>query len=94
MTVTRPARSPHAEAVGPGRPAQGARLAAALLASALTAMAFGGCARVLQKDREYLSDPIMQLNPDPLGDGLESHNLPRREGSAGGGAGSGGGCGC
>ena len=68
--------------------------AAGLLIAALAAMAFGGCARVLQKDREYLSDPIMQLSPDPLGDGLESHNLPRREGSAGGGAGSGGGCGC
>lgn len=54
----------------------------------------GGCARVLQKDREHLSDPILQLQPDPMGSGLEAHNLPRREGSAGGGAGSGGGCGC
>lgn len=54
----------------------------------------GGCARVLQKDREHLSDPVMQLQPDPLGAGLEGHNQPRREGSAGGGSGSGGGCGC
>lgn len=53
-----------------------------------------GCARVLQKDREYLSDPILQLNPDEQGHGLEAHNLPRREGSAGGASGSGGGCGC
>jgi uncharacterized protein DUF4266 len=53
-----------------------------------------GCARVHQKDREFLSDPIMQLSPDPQGGGLESHNLPRREGSAGGSSGSGGGCGC
>jgi len=53
-----------------------------------------GCARVMQKDREFLSDPIMQRNPDALGDGLESHNLPRREGSAGGSSASGGGCGC
>ncbi len=61
---------------------------------ALTA-AFGcGCARVQQKDREFLSDPIMQRAPDPLGGGLESHNLPRREGSSGGSSGSGGGCGC
>ena len=57
-------------------------------------LALTGCARVLQKDREHLSDPVMQLQPDPLGDGLESHNQPRREGSAGGGSGSGGGCGC
>lgn len=55
---------------------------------------FAGCARVMQKDREYLSDPIMRLVPDELGASLESHNLPRREGSSGGGAGSGGGCGC
>lgn len=53
-----------------------------------------GCSTVKQKDREFLADPIMQLTPDPLGAGMESHNLPRREGSAGGSAGSGGGCGC
>lgn len=53
-----------------------------------------GCAVVKQKDREYLADPIMQRVPDPLGTKMESHNLPRREGSAGGSAGSGGGCGC
>ncbi len=50
--------------------------------------------RVEQKDREQLSDPIMQLIPDPMGSGMESHNLPRREGSTGGSSGSGGGCGC
>jgi hypothetical protein len=49
---------------------------------------------VKQKDREYLADPIMQRAPDPQGAGMEAHNLPRREGSAGGSAGSGGGCGC
>lgn len=53
-----------------------------------------GCAVVKQKDREYLGDPIMQRTPDPQGAGMEAHNLPRREGSAGGSAGSGGGCGC
>lgn len=64
-------------------------------AAALGAAAWlAGCARVLQKDREYLSDPILQLNPDEQGNGLEAHNLPRREGSAGGASGSGGGCGC
>lgn len=67
---------------------------AALAAAMAAAMAFSGCATVKQKDREFLSDPIMQRSPDPQGDGLESHNLPRREGSAGGSAGSGGGCGC
>ncbi len=63
-------------------------------AAAAVAAAFSGCARVHQKDREFLSDPILQRAPDPLGGGLESHNLPRREGAAGGSSGSGGGCGC
>jgi Domain of unknown function (DUF4266) len=63
-----------------------------LLATALAGLS--GCAMVKQKDREYLADPIMQRVPDPLGTKMESHNLPRREGSAGGSAGSGGGCGC
>ena len=67
---------------------------ASLLFLAPLSLLLGGCARVHQKDREFLSDPIMQLSPDPQGDGLESHNLPRREGSAGGSSGSGGGCGC
>lgn len=53
-----------------------------------------GCARVQQKDREFLSDPILRPVPDEMGHGLESHNRPRREGAAGGGSGSGGGCGC
>jgi hypothetical protein len=60
----------------------------------VTGMSLTGCARVHQKDREFLSDPILQLTPDPQGAGLESHNLPRREGSSGGSSGSGGGCGC
>lgn len=70
-----------------------ARLAwAGLVSSSLAGLS--GCAMVKQKDREYLADPIMQRTPDPQGAGMEAHNLPRREGSAGGSAGSGGGCGC
>jgi hypothetical protein len=69
-------------------------LALARLLGLSCLLGLAGCARVLQKDREYLSDPIMQLQPDPLGAALEGHNQPRREGSAGGGSGSGGGCGC
>ena len=81
------------------RPASPAGLSALRLASLFTSLflaagALSGCARVHQKDREFLSDPIMQRTPDPMGAGLESHNLPRREGAAGGSAGSGGGCGC
>lgn len=56
--------------------------------------ALSGCANVPQKDREFLSHPALQRVPDKLENGLESHNLPRREGSAGGSSGSGGGCGC
>ncbi|MDQ3001626.1 MAG: DUF4266 domain-containing protein [Fibrobacterota bacterium] len=64
------------------------------LLSSLGGAAFTGCAMVQQKDREFLSDPIMQRTPDAMGSGMEGHNLPRREGSSGGSSGSGGGCGC
>lgn len=64
--------------------------------AALIVCEFGlqGCARVLQRERGFLADPILQRNPDALENQLETHNLPRREGSAGGNSGSGGGCGC
>ncbi len=83
----------------PIRPVSALRLllSGSLLVSCIlfvTGLALGGCARVHQKDREFLSDPIMQRTPDALGAGMESHNLPRREGSSGGSSGSGGGCGC
>jgi len=58
------------------------------------AACFSGCARVQQRERGFLADPIMQRIPDEMENGLETHNLPRREGSAGGNSGSGGGCGC
>ena len=64
------------------------------LAGAVWAWCGLGCAAVPQKDREYLSDVIMQRQPDPAEGDLESHDFPRREGSVGGSSGSGGGCGC
>lgn len=54
----------------------------------------GGCAMVHQKDREWLSDPVMQKQPDALEGSLNGDNFPRREGSSGGSSGAGGGCGC
>lgn len=69
------------------------RIAAALSAAAALAL-LSACAFVPQKDREFLSDPIMQRHDDPVEATLEGHDLPRREGSVGGSAGSGGGCGC
>lgn len=73
-----------------GRPS----ILAAVLAAALAAALLGGCAAVPQRDREFLSDPIMQRSDDGLESALESHDFPRREGSVGGSSGSGGGCGC
>lgn len=66
----------------------------ALLLAGLAAASLSGCAAVPQKDREYLSDTIMQRQADGLESGLEGHDFPRREGSVGGSSGSGGGCGC
>lgn len=49
---------------------------------------------VLQYQRQYLGDPIMQPDADPLDQKLENHMLPNREGSSGGSGAAGGGCGC
>jgi hypothetical protein len=57
-------------------------------------LALQSCAFVHQKDREFLSDPVMQKQTDPLESRVEGHDFPRREGSVGGSAGAGGGCGC
>ena len=63
---------------------------ALLLGSLLTV----GCARVAPYEREYLADPIMQVDPDPEETTLRQHILNAREGSLGGYGGGGGGCGC
>jgi hypothetical protein len=60
----------------------------------LVAGMLAGCAAVKQKDREALGDPILRIRPDDMGQQMEEENLPRREGSIGGGSGKGGGCGC
>jgi Domain of unknown function (DUF4266) len=60
----------------------------------LALCALSGCAAVKQKDREVLSDPILQVRPDDLGRQIEEENRSRREGSIGGGSAAGGGCGC
>ena len=73
-------------------------LSAVRLASALSAAGMlagtSGCSAVPQREREFLSDPIMQRSADELESTLEGHDFPRREGSVGGSSGSGGGCGC
>lgn len=61
---------------------------------ALPLSGLSGCAMVHQKDREWLSDPVMQRSTDKLEGALDGDNFPRREGSTGGSSGAGGGCGC
>ncbi len=73
--------------------AKAARLLAWASVAAAT-LACGGCAMVHQKDREWLSDPVMQRAPDALESGAEGEDFPRREGATGGSSGAGGGCGC
>jgi hypothetical protein len=63
-----------------------------VLTLAAAALFFSGC--VMQYQRQYLGDPIMRFDHDPLEKSLNDHVYPRREGSGGGGAGAGGGCGC
>ncbi len=63
-----------------------------VLALALAAV---GCAAVPQNRREYLADPTMQLQDDPLEARASRKLWTSREGAAGGDAKpAGGGCGC
>ena len=45
-------------------------------------------------EREYLADPIMSFNKDPLSNHYRQHVFNTREGSRGAGYAHGGGCGC
>ncbi|MBI2414170.1 MAG: DUF4266 domain-containing protein [Deltaproteobacteria bacterium] len=65
---------------------------AALLFGALAATA--GCANVKPWEREYLADPIMQLDYNKEEKSVREHFLGTREGSVGSFGVSGGGCGC
>ena len=64
----------------------------------ITAICFiigmSGCTPIMQWQRQYLGDPIMQFTPDPHEQQLKDHIYPRREGSSGGTGSAGGGCGC
>ncbi|MBI5038663.1 MAG: DUF4266 domain-containing protein [Nitrospirae bacterium] len=55
---------------------------------------FSGCAAVKPWEREYLSDPIMQLDANKEEKAVKEHFLGTREGSTGSLGVSGGGCGC
>lgn len=70
------------------------RILGLALAILVVSLSNSGCAMVHQKDREWLSDPVMQRQSDPVEGTLNGDNFPRREGSSGGSSGAGGGCGC
>ena len=53
-----------------------------------------GCASVQPWEREYLSDEIMQFEPDELEAAWLLHVQEVLEGARGGYGGAGGGCGC
>ncbi len=54
----------------------------------------GGCTHVKPWERETLSRPAMQLDPDPLISACDDHIYFSREASKGGRSYGGGGCGC
>lgn len=45
-------------------------------------------------ERQYLADPIMSLNRDPVASSYMHHVFQSREGARGAEGGGGGGCGC
>jgi hypothetical protein len=66
-----------------------------LLFVAIFCMFFmSGCFAIMQWQRQYLGNSIMQFHPDGKETELNQHIYPRREGSSGGESGAGGGCGC
>jgi Domain of unknown function (DUF4266) len=68
--------------------------AKALVALAVASL-LAGCVVVPQNRREYLADPTMQLQDDPLEARANRKLWTAREGAAGGDAKpAGGGCGC
>ncbi len=65
-----------------------------ILIMLLGVAAVSGCARVKPWEREYLADPIMQLDYNKEEKSVREHFLGTREGSVGSFGVSGGGCGC
>jgi hypothetical protein len=62
---------------------------------ALLVAILAGCRVVPQNKRQYLADPTMQPDDDPLRDKARAKLHMAREGAAGGdGEPAGGGCGC
>lgn len=61
---------------------------------AALAAALGGCAHVMPHEREYLAEPDMQLDCNPVDSALNDHIYFSIEGSSGGRGFGGGGCGC
>jgi hypothetical protein len=70
------------------------RLVMLVLVSAFLLFTSSGCFAIMQWQRQYLGDSMMQFHPDGKESELNQHIYPRREGSSGGESGAGGGCGC
>ena len=66
----------------------------AALALMLAAALGAGCARVQPIEREYLSEPMMELDSDPREQSHEQHWIETLEASTGGYGGAAGGCAC
>lgn len=60
-------------------------------------LGLSGCTTIIPVaawDKEYLAEPAMALDPDPLDRRFTEHVYFSREASSGGGGFGGGGCGC
>lgn len=64
------------------------------LASAMTLLGLGACARVAPYERETLARRDMEMGGHAELSSGEEHAQAYREGSSGGGSAKGGGCGC
>lgn len=60
----------------------------------LIGVLISGCAVVQPWEREYLSDPKMIFDENPIEKGIHEHHIEFNEGSVGGTGAQSGGCGC
>lgn len=65
-----------------------------LLSTSAVLLLVTGCAHVAPIQREMLSEPVMELAPDPREQAHEQHWIETLEASTGGYGGAAGGCAC
>lgn len=65
-----------------------------ILVYASSVLFLAGCANIEPRDRNFIAQEHMDINPDPLNKAFREHVYFSKEGTSGGEGIGGGGCGC